>query len=257
MCLGLNLAIASGSSPPVWSQIGIVAAWLGAVILLAELLDRSGLDGTETLRKVVHIGVGNVILIAWWLQVPTWLGIAASVLFSGLTLLSYRINLLPGFDSVGRNSLGTFFYALSIGLLIAWFWPMQQPHYAAIGVMVMTWGDGLAALIGQMLGRHPYMVWGMKKSWEGSLTMTIASYVVSSGILFVVQGNIWQTWLIPVAIALFATGLEAFSKFGVDNLSVPLGSAATAFFLNELSTQHLTINALMQSSSEFLQYWPD
>jgi phytol kinase len=56
---------------------------------------------------------------------------------------------------------------------------------------------------------------------------------VSSLILFGVQGNIWQTWLIPVAIALVATGLEAFSKLGIDNLTVPLGSAAIAFYLSQ------------------------
>ncbi len=250
----ISTAIASSISTQIVWQIGIVAVWLGGIILLAELLDRLGFDGPETLRKVVHIGVGNVILIAWWLGIPTWVGIAASILFSGLTLLSYRVTLVPGFESVGRKSLGTFFYAVSIGVLIAWFWP-TQPHYAAIGVMVMTWGDGLAALIGQQLGRHPYVLWGMKKSWEGSLTMAIASYGVSSAILLNVQGNIWQTWCVPVAIAIVATGLEAFSKLGIDNLSVPVGSAATAFFLNEFSLLPSPIHTLMQSCSESLQTW--
>ncbi|MCY7393855.1 MAG: phosphatidate cytidylyltransferase, partial [Leptolyngbyaceae cyanobacterium CAN_BIN12] len=37
-----------------------------------------------------------------------------------------------------------------------------------------------------------------------------------------------------VAIALWATGLEAFSKFVIDNLTVPLGSAAVAFYLSTL-----------------------
>jgi phytol kinase len=38
---------------------------------------------------------------------------------------------------------------------------------------------------------------------------------------------------VPVAVAFVATGLEAFSWFGIDNLTVPLGSAAVAFFLNQ------------------------
>lgn len=64
--------------------------------------------------------------------------------------------------------------------------------------------------------------------------MGLVSYIVSSLILLGVQGNVWQTWLIPVAIAVFATGLETFSKVGVDNLTVPLGSAISGFFLNEV-----------------------
>lgn len=222
------------SIPDLWLHVGIIALALGAIVLLAETLHRRVSKNTELARKVVHIGSGNVILFAWWLQIPAWIGIAASIIASIIALLSYYIPFLPGINSVGRKSLGTFFYAISIGILIAWFWPIQQFQYAAIGILVMTWGDGLAGLIGQNFGKHPYEIWGIKKSWEGSLTMALTSYVVSSSILFAVQGNVWQTWLIPVAIALFATGLEAFSKLGIDNLTVPLGSAALAFFLNQI-----------------------
>jgi phytol kinase len=74
----------------------------------------------------------------------------------------------------------------------------------------------------------------MKKSWEGSLTMAVTSYIVSCLILLSVQGNVWQTWVMPIAIALVATSLEAFSKLGLDNLTVPLGSAALAFFFSQL-----------------------
>lgn len=222
------------SIPDLWLNVGTIALALLCIVLLAETLHRRVSQNSELARKIVHLGSGNVILFAWWLQIPAWVGIAASIIASIIALLSYYIPFLPGINSVGRKSLGTFFYAISIGILIAWFWPIQQFQYAAIGILVMTWGDGLAGLIGQNFGKHPYEIWGIKKSWEGSLTMTLTSYVVSSSILFAVQGNVWQTWLIPVAIALFATGLEAFSKLGIDNLTVPLGSAALAFFLNQI-----------------------
>jgi len=219
--------------PSLAIQLMIVGAWVGTVIFLAEWLSRYTTVGTETVRKVVHIGTGNVILLAWWFGVPAWLGILASVLFSVLTVLSYKFPLLSSVSEAGRKSWGTFFYAISIGLLIALFW-LHLPQYAVLGILVMTWGDGLAALVGQRWGRHPYTAWGMKKSWEGSLTMGFVSYVVSCLIFLGVQGNTWQSWLIPVVVALVATGLETFSKIGIDNLTVPLGSAALAFFLNEL-----------------------
>lgn len=203
-------------------------------MLLAETLHHRLSTSSELARKIVHIGTGNVILVAWWLQIPAWVGISASIIASIIALLSYYIPILPGINSVGRKSFGTFFYAVSIGVLINWFWPLQQFQYAAIGILVMTWGDGLAGLVGQKFGKHSYEVWGMKKSWEGSVTMALVSYVVTSLILLGIQGNIWQTWLVPVAIAFVATGLEAFSKLGIDNLTVPLGSAALAFYLSQL-----------------------
>ena len=214
--------------------MSIVGLGLGTIVLLAEMIHRRTATNSELARKVVHLGSGNVILVAWWLQIPTWVGISASIIASLVALLSYYIPFLPGINSVGRKSLGTFFYAISIGVLIAWFWPLQQFHFAAIGILVMTWGDGLAGLIGQRFGQHPYEIWGMKKSWEGSLTMALTSYIVSFLILVSVQGNIWQTWLVPLAIALVATALESLSKLGIDNLTVPLGSAALSFYLSQL-----------------------
>lgn len=220
--------------PDIWLQLALASAWLGAVSLVAAIINRYTSANSEIRRKVVHIGTGNVILLAWWLHIPAWVGITASILASAVTLLSYKFPILPGINSVGRQSLGTFFYAVSIGLLVAWFWSLSQPHYAVLGVLVMTWGDGLAALIGQRFGKHLYHIWGMNKSWEGSLTMALVSYIVSSLIFLGVQGNIWQTWVVSLAVALVATSLEAFSKFGIDNLTVPLGSAALAFVLNQL-----------------------
>lgn len=219
------------SEPTLGVQIGAVSLWLVFVVLVALGLQR-WTGEAEIIRKVVHIGTGNIILIAWWLKIPAFVGISASVLFSAITLLSYRFPLIPGIDSVGRKSLGTFFYAVSIGVLIAVFW--QQAAYAAvIGILVMTWGDGLAALIGQRWGRHPYKLWGMQKSWEGSLMMLLVSAVVSSLTLLSVYGVSWQIGLISLGIAVTATGLEAFSKLGIDNLTVPIGSASVAFWLSQ------------------------
>ncbi|MFN6559712.1 MAG: diacylglycerol/polyprenol kinase family protein [Nostoc sp. ChiSLP01] len=216
------------------TAVGIAAIWVLFILLIAWMVNRFANGEAEIIRKIVHIGTGNVILLAWWLDIPASVGITASVLASAITLLSYRFPILPGINSVGRQSFGTFFYSLSIGILIAWFWYLQQPQYAVLGILVMTWGDGLAALIGQRFGKHKYKVSGAEKSWEGSLTMMLVSYFVSCWILVETQGNSWQNWAISLLVALIATALEAFSVLGIDNLTVPLGSAALAFFLSQL-----------------------
>jgi phytol kinase len=218
-------------TPSLWLHIGIIVVWLTLVLAIAEALNRFVGVSAEIVRKVVHIGSGNIILLAWWLQIPAWIGILASILASGATLLSYYVPVLNSINEIGRKSFGTFFYALSIGILIAWFWPLQQPQYAALGVLVMTWGDGFAAIIGQQFGKHTYSVGGIQKSWEGSLTMMGISFGVAGLILLATIGNDWQTWVIAATVAIAATGLETFSKLGIDNLTVPLGSSALSFFL--------------------------
>ncbi|MEH2264876.1 diacylglycerol/polyprenol kinase family protein [Nostoc sp.] len=221
------------SIPVFWLQIASAAIWVLLILLIAWVVNRFA-DKPEIVRKIVHIGTGNVILIAWWLDIPASVGITASILASAITLLSYRLPILPGINSVGRQSLGTFFYSVSFGILVAWFWYLQQPQYAALGILVMTWGDGLAALIGQRFGTHKYKVFGTQKSWEGSLTMMLVSYFISSLILVGTQGNSWQIWAISLMVAFIATTLEAVSFLGIDNLTVPLGSAALAFYLSQL-----------------------
>jgi phytol kinase len=215
-------------------QILGVGLWLGVVLIAAELVARFTPLGGEVSRKVVHIGVGNVILLAWWLDIPAWVGITAAILSSVATFISYWYPLLASVSGVGRKSFGTFFYCVSIGVLIAYFWPQALQAHAVLGVLVMTWGDGLAALIGQRFGKHGYEVWGMTKSWEGTGTMAIASTLVCSIILSITYGFSWTTMLIAILVALVATGLESFSKLGIDNLTVPLSSGFLSFFFLQL-----------------------
>ncbi len=214
-------------------QAGIVLAWLLLIGSASEGARRLGF-GPEITRKIVHIGAGHVILLAWWLMLPAWMGVAAAVIFAGIALVSYRLPILPGINSVGRRSWGTFFYAVSIGLLMGWCWPRGYPYFGVIGILIMCWGDGLAALVGQRWGRHGYEVLGEKKSWEGSLTMAIASALVVLAVLGSLQGITWSLVAIALGVAIAATCLEAVSKYGIDNLTVPIGAAAMALGLTRL-----------------------
>ncbi len=219
------------SSPLAW-HVGIVAAWLGLVAIAAEGLYRFTTVDPEVTRKIVHIGTGPVVLLAWWLQIPAWIAVVASIFAGTFALLSYWFPLLPGVNSIDRQSFGTFFYAVSMGTAVAWFWHLDAPQFAALGILIMSFGDGLAATIGQNFGRHQYFLWGMQKSWEGSGTMFVVSFAVSIAIFAAIGEIGGKIVLLAVVVAAIATILEAFSKKGIDNLTVPLGSATIAFWLH-------------------------
>ncbi len=224
----------------LWVRAAIAALWLMLVGAIAWGLHRQPGREPELIRKTVHIGTGNVILLAWWLDLPTWMGVGASIVFSFVTLLSYFVPILPGINSVGRKSLGTYFYAVSIGLLVAWFWPRSLPQFAVLGILTMTWGDGLAGLIGKYWGRHRYQLGGLEKSWEGSLTMAGVSFAIALPLLLMAVAQqmpltgatVAVTGLMAAGVAIAAAGLEAFSWLGIDNLTVPLGSAFLAWGLS-------------------------
>ncbi|MCF2969814.1 phosphatidate cytidylyltransferase [Synechococcus sp. Nb3U1] len=211
-------------------QIICYALWLGSVFALAEWLRARKVDG-EWVRKVIHIGVGNIILLAWALQVPRWLGVSFSLVFAGLALLSYRVAILQSLNGVGRRSFGTCFYALSIGLLLYWFWLPERQLFAVIGILVMTWADALAGLVGKTWGQHRYQLGSIQKSWEGSLTMWGVSSLVIGAVLLGYFGFSTPLLGISLLVGGIAMGLEVFSWYGLDNLTVPLASGGLCFIL--------------------------
>ncbi|MEY2858768.1 MAG: hypothetical protein RLZZ74_3081, partial [Cyanobacteriota bacterium] len=164
--------------------LGAVFAYLGILVLVAEGLSRLLPNDPELTRKVVHIGSGNVILLAWWLDISRAVIVSAAIIAAAIAILSYLIPILPSIESVGRKSFGTLFYAISMGILAACFW-LNTPQYAVIGILVMAWGDGMAAIIGQRFGRHKYQIGEVTKSWEGSLAMAGSALIVIGAILLV------------------------------------------------------------------------
>ena len=220
-----------GAVEAVEIKVAIAALWLALVGLTAIGVDRVVPEGSELVRKVVHIGTGNIVLLAWWMKIPGWIGVSAGVFFAIVTLASYRFQLLPRIDNVGRKSFGTFFYAVSIAVLVGWFWGVNRPEFGVLGILVMTWGDGLAGLVGKRFGRHRYQLWGMEKSWEGSLTMAIVATLVSGIILSNVVVSTAQLITIAFTVGILSAVLEAFSNLGIDNLTVPILSAAIAYSL--------------------------
>jgi phytol kinase len=211
--------------------IAIVAIYIGILLLISELSRRYGNANTELTRKIVHIGTGNVILLAWWLNIPASVILLASIVASFVAIASYFLPIFPSVNGVGRKSLGTLFYAISIGILTTLFWENGQQQFTTMGILIMSYGDGMAALIGQKWGKHPYQLWGNKKSWEGSLTMALVSILIIIAMLNI-SGN-WQgeNFIIALTVGIFATILETISYIGIDNLTVPVGAGILAYYL--------------------------
>lgn len=232
LSLALNLfATGPWTDWPLWLRVGLGGLWLGIIGLAAWVLYRRQAEA-ELVRKLVHIGTGNIILLAWGLALPTWIGVASGVIFGALALASYAKPFLPGINNVGRPSYGTFFYAVSIGLLVGWFWPLGLPQYAALGVLSMTWGDGWAGLIGRRWGRHGYQIWGCHKSWEGTIAMMVISGAIAWPLLRWSGLDLGSHCLVAIVLGVAAAGLEACSTYGLDNLTVPIGTAALAYGLS-------------------------
>jgi len=48
------------------------------------------------------------------------------------------------------------------------------------------------------------------------------------------RGISWQIWLVSALVSIIATLLESVSFWGIDNLTVPIGSAILAYGLTQI-----------------------
>lgn len=211
-----------GGQPQLLGVVA-VALWLALVVSGALLLGRRWPERKEWSRKLVHIGSGAVVPLAWAFGINRPIALAASLAATGLTSLNHRFRLLGAIEDVGRSSYGTIAYGASISLLLALFWP-QQPAAVSAGVLVMALGDGLAGLVGSSFRSAGWSLLGQRKSLLGTATMAAVSLAVLLGLAVWMGGSGQPAPGLPALLlmALVATLLEQVAVGGLDNFSVPV-----------------------------------
>jgi phytol kinase len=201
-----------------------VALWLALVLIAAKTARRIWPVQRELSRKLVHIGAGLAVPLAWVLQIPRQWALPAAGLATLIALINHRFRLLPEVEDVGRRSIGTIAYGLSITLLV-WMWWPQRADLVSACVLVMVLGDGAAGLLGSSLPSPRWQVAGQTKSLVGTSVMAIVSLLVMGLMLRDLS------WPALFALSTAATLLEQISWGGIDNFSVPIGVAALAYGL--------------------------
>jgi len=205
---------AAGSGPQGQSlAIAVVGLYLAGLLALALLVRRRWPEQREWSRKLVHMGSGPVVLLAWVLQIERGIALPAAAAVTLLTALNHRFRLLPAVEDVGRPSYGTVAYGASITLLLALFWP-AQPAAVAAGVLVMAFGDGLAGLLGPLVRSPSWSLLGILQGPAGAGS--------GSGLAHWAAAGPPQAAAAILVLTALAVGLEQLSAYGLDNLSVPL-----------------------------------
>jgi len=206
--------------------LGVVAvtAWL-SLLALAALIVRQRWNGQrEWSRKLVHIGTGAVVPIAWLFGIGRVIALPAAALITVLAALNHRVRLLPAIEDVDRASYGTIAYGASITALLWLYWP-GQPAAVAAGVLVMALGDGLAGLLGPLVPSWSWRILQQRKSLVGTGAMAGASLLVLLllRIVAAAKGLPCPTMVGLLGITAAAVLLEQCAVFGLDNFTVPVG----------------------------------
>ncbi len=201
----------------------IILLYLFLVFLISIVFKKFNENSRETVRKIVHIGIGPLIPIAKFIKIDQNSALIFTGIVSLMVFFNYIYKLFPTIEDVERKSFGTLFYCLSLFFLIYLFWD-KDPYALITGFFIMTFGDGLAGLIGKSFNSRSWIFFKQKKSLFGTMTMFLTSLIVVCSVGYAQQNRL-NLNLNYFTIAFFATLLEQFSVLGIDNFIVPISSA--------------------------------
>jgi phytol kinase len=213
-----------------WLSLVISYVYVFAMIGIGEGLRKWQGYSAEFTRKLIHISVGmwafgTVLLFEHW-----YFAIIPPLSFVVLNYISYRWEIFKSVETGEKGNLGTVYFPISFAIILCLFW--TRPNLLVASLMPMTWGDALAAILGRRYGQRKYSVLGSTRSVEGSLAMFLFSWLSTFLALLILPLLGWQTSLLySLAVAVFATLVEALSPRHIDNLTVPLLSAVLLYLI--------------------------
>ncbi len=208
-------------------NFSVILLYLFLIFLISIVFKKYNEDSREIVRKIIHIGIGPLIPIAQFLKINQNSALIFTGIVSLMVFINYNYKLFPTIEDVERKSYGTLFYCFSLFILIYLFWD-KDPYALISGFFIMTFGDGLAGLIGKSFNSKSWIFFKQKKSLYGTITMFLTSLIVVCSIGYSQQNSLSFNYF---TIAFIATLLEQFSFLGIDNFIVPISSALFFNFL--------------------------
>jgi phytol kinase len=183
-------------------------------------------------RKFLHIMTGNIAFILPLFQtreIMAFLAAGPFILFTFLMSPYSPIKSMRGKTSEAGHGLGLVYYAITWTILAYVFFDHRE--IIAMGILAMSYGDGLASLIGIKYGARKYTVFKDTKSYIGSLTMFLCTFLLLViAVLFYAQPLTIRAAAYLLCMAGVATVVEGITPLGLDNLSVPFVVAVMYWF---------------------------
>ena len=151
-----------------------------------------------------------------------WYFVAGCLFFAALTFIDWRFNLFAAMASSDASNLGTVYFPLAAAVVIIIFW--DNPPLMVAALMPLTWGDGMAPVIGRAFGKHHYTVFGHTRTLQGSVAFFLFGLLFTWLALWLIPGPTPIDPLTALAPALLIMGLttliEAVSIWGLDNITI-------------------------------------
>lgn len=181
----------------------------------------------EIPRKMVHILMGCVTLTFPYIFTDTWpVLLLGTVSLVALTAVRYskflKVNVGSVLHGVERHSFGELYFPLAV--MVLFLFSKQEPVLYMVPILMLTFADSTAALIGSSYGRKA-LAQGTEdaKSLEGSFVFFYVAFMSTLvPLLLITSVGRAETLLISLVMGVLAALIELVSQDGNDNLFIPL-----------------------------------
>ncbi|MCK4348707.1 MAG: hypothetical protein KAW47_08830, partial [Thermoplasmatales archaeon] len=146
--------------------VGIAFVYIYVILLLIFTEKIISKKYPATSRKILHIMTGNIAFILPVFQTREMMAFLAAgpfILFTFLMSPHSPIKSVRGKTSEAGHGLGLVYYAIAWAVLAYLFFDTKE--VIAIGILAMSYGDGLASLIGIKFGKKKYQIFEDVKSY--------------------------------------------------------------------------------------------
>lgn len=243
-----------------WLRILLVLFSVASMMAALAILQRRRAIHPEWTRKLMHIGSGLIALSLPWLFTENWPVIVLTILAAGGMLALKRLRVLRSSlgtvtGSVVRPTLGEVWFPLGAGLVFVLADGNKLLY--SIPILILTFADASAALIGIFYGRFRYSASEGPKTLEGSLVFFQTAFLSAliPILLFTNVGRA-ETLLIALLMALLAMLLDALAWWGLDNLLIPVLSFLLLRVFINLDAQTLLIQFIVTATMiVFAIFW--
>jgi phytol kinase len=229
--------------PP--ATVLLIAALSGAYVVLAgsavgSLRLRRGMRAPYT-RKIFHFLIlSAAAAVHWFWQLPGVL-LYGSVVSASVLYAVYRGDGFAMYEALARPSdaprralfVVVPLVTTAVGGLLA---NLLFGDWAAVGYLVVAWGDAVGEPVGARWGRHPYRVPSLggvaaQRTLEGSFAVLVASTLAAGAALLAFGVPVDRALGVAVVVGVGAAAVEAVSHHGLDNFTVQLAAAGLAALL--------------------------
>ncbi len=212
----------------LWALL-ISYAYVLGVVGAAEVARRRFEVSSYVTRKLVHVAVGTWVLPTLFLF-DSWIwAIAPPLTFLLVNAIAMKRRSFRSIEGVDPRNYGPLFFPIAFAAVLPLYWDDRLRFAAAAGILCMAWGDPIASAYGRAFGRRHYTIMGSTRSLEGSAAMFVASLVAAAFATSVTAGFAPAgVALVSLGAAAAATGAEAVSFWGADDLTIPLAASAVA-----------------------------